>query len=137
MILGSELAWVYFVVPMLSKENYRPSFNIHEATVSQFGKFWFSPEVQSESLINNIALATQPAIIALWRTYDNDKSSSGKETSGNLKVCGGLMVCEDRKYAMKELEEDPLHCLKQDEKMTMSVEDEHVFNHYFTTVQEV
>ena len=35
------------------------------------------------------------------------------------------MVSEDKKHSMKQLEEDPLYCSKHDEKMTMSVEDEH------------
>ena len=140
MILESDLAWKHLFFPLFKCSPLSVmSIGQHKALDIPLGRFWLSAKTHSHNGTNQVAAAIQPAMLAergqeQWKISANGActiSTCCPETSKlRLSRC-------DRLHDIKELEKNPLHSSVNDEKLSMSIEDETISAFYDTTVEEV
>ena len=140
MILGSDLARKYLFFPLFRCS---PLFVMpigqHKALDVTLGRFWFSAKTYSHNGTNQEAAAVQPAMLAergqeQWKVSADGACSISTCCPGTSKL--RLSRC-DRLHNIEELERNPLHFSANDDKLSMSIEDETILAFYDPTVEKI
>ena len=111
----------------------------HNALAVTLGRFWLSAKTHSHNGTNQVAAAVQPAMLAErrqeeWKVSADSACTISTCCSGTSKL--RLSRC-DRRHDIKELDRNLLHFSANDDKLSMSIEDETISAFYDTTVEKV
>ena len=127
MVLGSDYVWEHLFDP-LCKQGI--SLTTNKVVSVDIGMFWLSSKTNPVcSGVNGIAAALQPAISA-----NDNKPFHPVEQKTLSKV---RLSRQDREDDLRNIESDPMHVSYNDDKLTMSIQDEAILTHYADNVKEV
>ena len=131
MIIGSDCVWQHvFSQLFLSKTS---NFLLSGQRINlNIGQLWLGTASQSYSSINHITTIHQPAIIAKRNEVARDESCYNRADNSKVRL-----TRDDRAEDLKKLENDPFFLSNNDERITISNQDEAVLNHYRNTVEEI
>ena len=96
------------------------------------GQLWLGTASQSYNSINHITTIHQPAIIAKRNEVARDESCYNRADNSKVRL-----TRDDRAEDLKKLENDSFFLSNNDERITISNQDEAVLNHYRNTVEEI